>query len=102
MSNKDQLKILEAIKKQYNRHSYESLDNFIRKHCKDDQQASHYGPLTIEIASETGICVSYLRRKLNKLADKGVVIKFPMPSGGHRWWYVGLLDEIRGREKQDF
>lgn len=88
--------IKDAIKHQYNKHKYKSLDDFLKNDCKaGDKAAARYGPLTSEIASKLGIDQNKARYHLNKFCKSGDVFKWPTAGGQSRWSYNGFLDEIR-------
>ncbi len=87
--------IKEAIKHQYNRYLYKSLDEYLKTDCKTDDHAVTYGPLTTELASRMGVTLSKARYHLNKYHKKGLLAKQDASGGCCRWWYYGLLDEIK-------
>lgn len=62
---------------------------------KTDISASQYGPLTHNIARPLGLPLPKARYHLDKHARAGHLIKSATPGGISRWWYPGLLEELK-------
>ena len=87
--------IKNVIKEQYNKNKYALIDDYIQHDCKSDGAAVAYGPLTIEIASSIGVTQSKARYYLNKYHKSGGLVKLEANGGSCRWWYHGMLSELR-------
>jgi len=93
--------IKEAIKAKYKSSSYKALDDHVRKNCKSDELLAKFGPLTAEIACHLGKDQAKTRYWLNKFCKYGHVYKSSTKGGSCRWWYEGLLSELKSEIESD-
>lgn len=88
-------KIIQAIKIQIKKDAYAYSMAWLENGCESDVHASQYGALTPNLASQLEVNPDTLRRRLNKMASDGLIIKNRPYPCTIRWWPIGHLAEIQ-------
>lgn len=94
-SNNKLVEIKLAIKRVFEENNYSFLDEYLKNECKSDKHALKYGAITGEISSKLNMSPTRTRYLLNKYHKEGILLKQFTAGGCCRWWYYGLVDEIK-------
>lgn len=60
-----------------------------------DKHVMRYGPLSTQLATSLGVTKQQAYTALNREFKRGNLMKDASPGTICRWWYEGLLDELR-------